>query len=186
MTEAASPVAWPHGKTAAAAFTFDVDAESAVLWGSPANADRMSVISHQAYGPLVGVPRLLRLLDSHQLKSTFFVPGYTAHRYPGVVRDIAAAGHEMAHHGYLHEQPTALDMAEEVESIDRGLAALEEETGARISDPSTRRTTPTTRPMTRPGLVRHRTTGPDSLLRIAQTFDNKNAPHDHGARRLPA
>ena len=47
---------------AAAAFTFDVDAESAVLWGAPHNADRMSVISHQAYGPLVGVPRLLELL----------------------------------------------------------------------------------------------------------------------------
>lgn len=26
---------WPEGKTAAAAFTFDVDAESAVLWGPP-------------------------------------------------------------------------------------------------------------------------------------------------------
>ena len=123
---AATPVVWPDGKKAAAAFTFDVDAESAVLWGSPGNADRMSVMSHQAYGPLVGVPRLLSLLDRHRIRSTFFVPGYTAHRYPGVVRDIVAAGHEVAHHGYLHEQPTQCTVEEQVDHLDRGLQALQE------------------------------------------------------------
>ena len=107
----ADSVAWPGGARAAAAFTFDVDAESAVLWGSPGTADRMSVISHQAYGPLVGVPRLLDLLERHGIRSTFFVPGYTAHRYPDVVRRLVDAGHEIAHHGYLHEQPTALTEA---------------------------------------------------------------------------
>ena len=35
VTAAAVPVSWPGGRAAAAAFTFDVDAESAVLWGSP-------------------------------------------------------------------------------------------------------------------------------------------------------
>ena len=52
---AADPIRWPEGKQSAAAFTFDVDAESAVLWNAPENAGRMSVMSHQAYGPLVGV-----------------------------------------------------------------------------------------------------------------------------------
>ncbi len=128
---AADSVTWPGGARAAAAFTFDVDAESAVLWGSPARADRMSVMSHQAYGPLVGVPRLLGLLERHGIRSTFFVPGYTAHRYPDVVRRIVDCGHEVAHHGYLHEQPTALTEAEEIEALDRGLAALEEVAGVR-------------------------------------------------------
>lgn len=123
--------AWPEGRTAAAAFTFDVDAESAILWGAPQNVDRMSVISHQAYGPLVGVPRLLALLERHRIRSTFFVPGYTADRYPQVVKAIAAAGHEIGHHGYLHEQPTALTLAEEVEALDRGLNALERTVGIR-------------------------------------------------------
>lgn len=131
MTEPAVPVTWPQGCSSAAAFTFDVDAESALLWGSPQNADRMSVMSHQAYGPLVGVPRLLDLLESHHIRSTFFVPGYTAHRYPGVVRDIVAAGHEIAHHGYLHEQPTAVTAEEEADNLDRGLDALEEVAGVR-------------------------------------------------------
>jgi len=131
MSGPAGPVPWPDGKSSAASFSFDIDAESAVLWRAPQNAHRMSVISHQAYGPLVGVPRLLRLLDKHQIRSTFFVPGYTAHRYPGVVRDIAAAGHEIAHHGYLHEQPTGLSAAEEAIALDRGLEALEEVAGIR-------------------------------------------------------
>ena len=129
MTE----LSWPDGKTAAAAFTFDVDAESAVLWGNEGVAARMSVMSHQAYGPLVGVPRILDLLDKHQIASTFFVPGHTAHRYPEAIRSIVAAGHEIAHHGYLHEQPTALTLEQEVIALDRGLEALAEVAGVRPS-----------------------------------------------------
>ena len=127
----AGDIRWPEGNRSAAAFTFDVDAESAVLWNAPGNAARMSVMSHQAYGPLVGVPRLLRLLDHHQIRSTFFVPGYTAHRYPGIVKDIACAGHEIAHHGYLHEQPSAVDLAGQISNLDRGLEALADVAGVR-------------------------------------------------------
>ncbi len=128
---AAGLVEWPGGARAAASFTFDVDAESAVLWNSPSTAERMSVMSHQAYGPLVGVPRLLGLLEQHGIRATFFVPGYTAHRHPDTVRRIVDAGHEVAHHGYLHEQPTAMTEAQEIEALDRGLAALEEVAGVR-------------------------------------------------------
>lgn len=124
-------IAWPEGYRAAAAFTFDVDAESAVLWSEPGAADRMSVMSHQAYGPRVGVPRLLDLLEAKGVPATFFVPGYTAHRHPHVVRDIAAAGHDIAHHGYLHKQPTALSHDQRVEALDRGLEALDEVAGVR-------------------------------------------------------
>jgi peptidoglycan-N-acetylglucosamine deacetylase len=122
---------WPEGKTAAAAFTFDVDAESAVLWGNEAVGARMSVMSHQAYGPLVGIPRILELLERHQIASTFFVPGHTADRYPEAIRSIVAAGHEIAHHGYLHESPAALTLEQEIDVIDRGLAALADVAGVR-------------------------------------------------------
>ncbi|ANW67081.1 polysaccharide deacetylase [Mycolicibacterium murale] len=126
-----SEISWPAGKRAAAAFTFDVDAESAVLWGNEAVGARMSVMSHQAYGPLVGIPRILDLLDEHQIRSTFFVPGHTADRYPAAIRSLVAAGHEIAHHGYLHEQPTQLTRDEEIDALDRGLAALDEVAGVR-------------------------------------------------------
>jgi peptidoglycan/xylan/chitin deacetylase (PgdA/CDA1 family) len=123
--------AWPAGRRAAACFAFDLDAESAVLAVDPGAATRMSVMSHQSYGPLTGVPRLLRLLDNHAIRATFFVPGYTARRYPDVVRSIAAAGHEIAHHGYLHEPLTDADEATEIGYLERGIEALVEVTGTR-------------------------------------------------------
>ncbi len=125
----AQPVAWPHGKRAAACFSFDVDAESAVLNVDATHADRMSVMSHQAYGPLVGVPRLLAMLARHAVSATFFVPGYTALRYPDVVRAIVDGGHEVAHHGYLHEVLTGKTPDEEAAILDRGTEALAALTG---------------------------------------------------------
>jgi peptidoglycan/xylan/chitin deacetylase (PgdA/CDA1 family) len=71
------------------------------------------------------------MLDRHQIRSTFFVPGHTAVRYPEAIRSIVAAGHEIAHHGYLHEQPTALTLEQEIDALDRGLAALADVAGVR-------------------------------------------------------
>ncbi|MEV5004754.1 polysaccharide deacetylase [Streptomyces sp. NPDC056159] len=116
---------WPDGRRAAAAFTFDVDAESCVLAHDPSASSRMSLMTHQAYGPRVGVPRLLRLLRRQDVKATFFVPGFTADTYPDMVRSIVDEGHEVAHHGYLHEPMQGIDAAREAEYLDRGLEALD-------------------------------------------------------------
>lgn len=47
--------------------------------------------------------RVLDVFAENQVRATFFVLGWVAERYPGVVRRIAAAGHEVACHGYSHE-----------------------------------------------------------------------------------
>jgi peptidoglycan/xylan/chitin deacetylase (PgdA/CDA1 family) len=125
--------AWPAGFRAAASFTFDVDAESAILFADPGAAGRRSVMSHQAYGPRTGVPRLLRLLDRTAIKATFFVPGYTAERWPATIRSIRDAGHEIAHHGYLHESVAALTPEAEERLLLRGLEALDSVVGVRPS-----------------------------------------------------
>jgi peptidoglycan/xylan/chitin deacetylase (PgdA/CDA1 family) len=130
MTTPAAPIPWPYGKRAAACFTFDVDAESGLLGASPDAASRMSAMSHQAYGPLVGVPRILEILARHEVRSSFFVPGYTAVRYPDVIRAVVDAGHEVAHHGYLHEAMAGLSPAQEAAILDRGIEALQKVTGA--------------------------------------------------------
>ncbi|HXA58485.1 MAG TPA: cytosine deaminase, partial [Streptosporangiaceae bacterium] len=131
VTRPADPITWPDGRSAAAVLSFDLDAESVVLTADPSNATRLSVMSHQAYGPLTGVPRILRLLERHELRATFFVPGYSAERYPELVRRIAGAGHEIAHHGYLHESVRGMSPADEAAMLDRGLEALERVTGQR-------------------------------------------------------
>lgn len=68
---------WPAGYVAAASLTFDVDAESAILNIDPKSADRMTVMSHQAYGPTIGVPLLLRVTQAptdqgHVLRSRLY------------------------------------------------------------------------------------------------------------------
>jgi cytosine deaminase len=130
-TRPADPVTWPDGATAAAVLSFDLDAEAVVLTADPSNATRLSVMSHQAYGPLTGVPRILRLLRRHELRATFYVPGYTAERYPELVGKIVDAGHEIAHHGYLHEAVRGMSPADEAAMLDRGLAALKRVAGLR-------------------------------------------------------
>ena len=132
MTEA--PVRafrWPDGVRAAAAVTFDVDAESAILADAPEADSRLSVMTHQAYGPRTGVPRLLRLLERRGLRATFFVPGHTADRFPDAVRAIRDAGHEIGHHGYCHEPVFRASAGEEEAYLLRGLEALDRVAGVR-------------------------------------------------------
>jgi peptidoglycan-N-acetylglucosamine deacetylase len=118
-------MSWLGDSAAVAVLSFDVDAESPILAQGRRYADHAMVMTHQAYGPLVGVPRLLELLDDFAIKATFFVPGLTADRYPQTVERIAAAGHEVGHHSYSHRSPVDLGEAGEREDFERALAALE-------------------------------------------------------------
>jgi peptidoglycan-N-acetylglucosamine deacetylase len=83
------------------------------------------VMTHQAYGPNVGVPRLLQLLDDFSIKGTFFIPGLTADRYPQTVELVAAAGHEIGHHSYSHLSPVDLGLEKERADFERALEALD-------------------------------------------------------------
>ena len=125
------PITWPEGFKAAASFTFDVDAESCTIAHDPSSTRRMSLMSHQSYGPKIAVPRLLKILDRQNIRGTFFIPGFTAESYPDVVRRIADGGHEIAHHGYLHEPMQGIDAATEASYLDRGLEALANVAGVR-------------------------------------------------------
>jgi peptidoglycan-N-acetylglucosamine deacetylase len=119
------PRSWLAGKAAVAILSFDVDAEAPILALGEQYAQHPSVMTHQAYGPQVGVPRILEMLDSFRLKATFFVPGLIADRYPGTVEAIVTAGHEVAHHTYSHRSAVDMTDSEERQDFERGLAALD-------------------------------------------------------------
>jgi polysaccharide deacetylase family protein (PEP-CTERM system associated) len=53
------------------------------------------------------VDLILALLAEHEARATFFTLGWIAERHPALVRRIAAAGHEIASHGYAHERASA-------------------------------------------------------------------------------
>ena len=63
--------------------------------------------------------------------ATFFTPGHTALAYPGAVAAVQAAGHEIAHHGWIHERPARLALDEERRALERGLTVLERQLGVR-------------------------------------------------------
>ncbi len=48
------------------------------------------------------VQLLLEILDTHKTRGTFFILGWVAERYPELVKEIDACGHEIASHGYRH------------------------------------------------------------------------------------
>jgi peptidoglycan-N-acetylglucosamine deacetylase len=66
---------WRQGAAAVAVHSFDVDAESPILAEGDHYAEDLSTMSHQAYGPRVGVPRILELLAACEIEATFFVQG---------------------------------------------------------------------------------------------------------------
>jgi polysaccharide deacetylase family protein (PEP-CTERM system associated) len=72
---------------------------------------------------------LLDLLARHGASGTFFVVGWLADRNPGVVRRIAAAGHEIASHSWWHRRVPTLTPAEFKDDVARTKARLEEITG---------------------------------------------------------
>lgn len=109
--------------------TFDFDALS--IWISTFKQTTPTALSRGEYGARVGLGRILALLAARGVPATFFVPAHTARAFPAAVADIAAAGHEVAAHGLVHESPVGLTRAEEEERLARSLDILAEATGSR-------------------------------------------------------
>jgi peptidoglycan/xylan/chitin deacetylase (PgdA/CDA1 family) len=122
---------WPEGRSSAAIITVDLDAESCMLHTHPQAAEQLDILAHQAYDTRTGVYRLLRVFERHSVRASFFIPGFVADRWPAVVRDIQEAGHEIGHHGYMHEYLAGADPESEETFLQRGLEALEAVTGER-------------------------------------------------------
>ena len=93
----------PVDKTQGAArFAMSVDVEDFFqVW---AFSDVIARSDWDGFAPRVGdaTQRVLDLFDRRDAKGTFFMLGWVAERLPGLVREIASRGHEIASHGYDH------------------------------------------------------------------------------------
>ena len=78
------------------------------------------------------IDKILQLLSAKGVKATFFVLGWIADRYPGMVKNIAKQGHEIASHGYNHI--SIPDMSEKMfkEDVQRSKKLLEDLTGQKV------------------------------------------------------
>lgn len=126
-----------------------VAAHAAYASASPVNAMSVDVEEHFQVSAFEGaikrdewtghesrvarnVGAVLELFAGAQVRGTFFVLGWIAERYPAIVRSIAAAGHEIASHGYAHVRVTQQNEAQFREDVTRTRRILEDCTGERV------------------------------------------------------
>ncbi len=124
------PSAWPGGGRVAVALSFDVDNATATL--STGTLD-YEVISRGEYGAVDGLPRILRLMEKHQIPASFFIPAVSGLLHPQVIKDIQASGrHEIGIHGWIHERlPTLNDEREEQRLLTQSIEYMTKATGRR-------------------------------------------------------
>ena len=83
------------------------------------------------YGPKVAIPRIVESYRQLGIRQTFFIPAWCIETYPDAVEAILNGGHEIAHHGFLHEHPRELTDEAEAHWLDRGIEVIARATGQR-------------------------------------------------------
>ncbi|MBO0728776.1 MAG: polysaccharide deacetylase [Acidimicrobiaceae bacterium] len=121
-----TPPSWPGGARVAVAVSFDSDHETTALRSGDTHPGRLS---QGEYGSRVGAPRILDLLEKHGVPASFFVPAVTALLHPEEVSNYAAAGHEVALHGWIHEWNTEIPGETERDLLHRSADVLERLSG---------------------------------------------------------
>ena len=76
--------------------------------------------------------RVLELFARQDIRATFFVLGWVAERFPALIREISAAGHEVASHGFGHERLTRISRDQFRDGITRTKHLLEDISGAAV------------------------------------------------------
>jgi peptidoglycan/xylan/chitin deacetylase (PgdA/CDA1 family) len=107
------------------AITIDHDAISdAIRRGDPP-----VTVSHAEFGPRVGIKRILALLADREIPATWFVPGHTLVTFPENTDAILAGGHELACHGWYHEDLSELTGKAQQAILERWIEAATRRTG---------------------------------------------------------
>ncbi|MEO7146477.1 MAG: polysaccharide deacetylase [Terrimesophilobacter sp.] len=126
-----NPVTWPNGARVAVAISFDMDSDSTLHLDHPKNAHRLVSPNSWLRYDEVAIPRILEMYRRHEIKQTFFAPSWCIERYPHLIEMILEDGHELAHHGYIHENPNHLSRDDQAYWLQRGIDVFQKATGAR-------------------------------------------------------
>lgn len=123
-----APSTWPGGARVAVALSFDPDHETLPLRDGETSPGKLS---QGEYGSRVAAPRILRLLEARGIRASFYMPAVSALLHPAEARAYAAAGHEVALHGWIHERNVSLAAKDERELLFRSADTLEQIVGVR-------------------------------------------------------
>jgi len=122
-----TPKVWPNGSKVAVCLSFDTDTEAPLLRDGTTSPTSLSASD---YGAQSGMPRILAMLDKHQIPATFFMTAVDAMLHPEMVAAVQKSGrHEIGVHGWIHELTTRLTEAEEERLLDQSIAYLTKATG---------------------------------------------------------
>ncbi|WP_336660823.1 polysaccharide deacetylase family protein [Leucobacter sp. USHLN153] len=108
----------------------DIDAVAGWL-GSYGGQDSPADIQRGMFAGEVGIPRLLNLFKKYDLKTTWFAPGHSIETFPHRIDQIVEAGHELAAHGYSHENPIAMTAEQEEDVLNKSIELIEKASGQR-------------------------------------------------------
>jgi polysaccharide deacetylase family protein (PEP-CTERM system associated) len=114
----------PFAGRPSAAFTLDVED-----WYQ-SSVDHDAPITERV---VRNVDRVLALLDECGVKATFFVQGLVAEKFPGLVRELVAGGHEVQSHGYSHRPLFEMDRGRLRTELLRARAAVEDAAGTPVT-----------------------------------------------------
>ncbi len=125
--------AWPEGKRCGVTIAWHVDGEAGPVGWDRQAARHVAAISEAAYGVTTALPRILALHRELSILGTFFVPAHVVELHPAMIEAILAEGHEIAHHGYMHENVFPMEGARQREVFEHASSILKAATGR---DPS--------------------------------------------------
>jgi peptidoglycan/xylan/chitin deacetylase (PgdA/CDA1 family) len=112
------------------AYGIDIDAVAGWL-GSYGGEDSPADISRGLFAGEVGTPRLLKMFDKYDLRTTWFIPGHSIETFPEQTRQVVDAGHEIGMHGYSHENPISMTPTQERTVMERCVELIEKLAGRR-------------------------------------------------------
>jgi len=124
-----TPDHWPGGARVAVLLSFDVDNET--IWLRNGDTS-IGGLSQGQYGARVGLGRILRLLDEHDIGASFFGPAISFSLAPEMIEAIQASGrHEIGVHGWIHERNALLPRADEERLLRMAVQRMTELIGQR-------------------------------------------------------
>ncbi|MCH8073073.1 MAG: polysaccharide deacetylase [Proteobacteria bacterium] len=124
-----TPDSWPGGARVAVLLSFDVDNET--IWLRNGDTS-IGGLSQGQYGARVGLGRILRLLDEHDIGASFFGPAISFSLAPEMIEAIQASGrHEIGVHGWIHERNALLPRADEERLLRMAVQRMTELIGQR-------------------------------------------------------
>lgn len=121
---------WKNNKKCAVAITVNLNGEYFWLSMFPDSKNKPKTLSLGTFGINVGLERILNVFDEYDIKSTFFIPAVVAEKYGNKVIDIFNKGHEIANHGYAHENFALLTKQEQKDILIKSNNVIKNITGS--------------------------------------------------------